>query len=144
MCCLAKVLPYAIEAGCWRTSLFSSKLYIQMWSSSPEGLKKAAYSILLEVGLVTLTSRLSNTRAIFGTDLVSLDRSPIARTTPELTSLSKHPHHTSRRIWPLHMIWRATGPIHGRSSGGWNWGFRPKPPAPQAETLPLGHRGLPV
>ncbi|GBO43580.1 hypothetical protein AVEN_253457-1 [Araneus ventricosus] len=61
----------------------------------------------------------------------------MTRTTPELApSLQNSTPHQREDVWALRMIQRATGPIHGGSSV--------EPSGPKAETLPLGHRGLPL
>ncbi|GBL83294.1 hypothetical protein AVEN_110622-1 [Araneus ventricosus] len=52
-----------------------------------------------------------------GTDLVILNRGQMSRTTPELAPpLQPFASHQLEDVWPLRMIWRATGPIHGGSS----------------------------
>ncbi|GBO01579.1 hypothetical protein AVEN_35903-1 [Araneus ventricosus] len=65
MCALAKNCALYDRAGCWRTSLFSSKLYTNVVQFPLKGLKKGNLFHLLEVGLVTLTSRFEATRGLF-------------------------------------------------------------------------------
>ncbi|GBM45117.1 hypothetical protein AVEN_233478-1 [Araneus ventricosus] len=51
----------------------------------------------------------------------------MTRTTPELAPpLQTFAPHQREGIWPLRMIWRATGPIHGGSSV--ESGFAEDPP----------------
>ncbi|GBN89647.1 hypothetical protein AVEN_174841-1 [Araneus ventricosus] len=66
----------------------------------------------------------------------------MTRTTPQLAPpIQTSMPHQRGDVWPLRMILRATGPIHGGSLV--ESGFEPGPFGPKAGTLPLGHRGLP-
>ncbi|GBN77542.1 hypothetical protein AVEN_247067-1 [Araneus ventricosus] len=76
----------------------------------------------------------------FGADLVILNRDQITRTTPELSNpLSKLSHRTS---------WRGLGTTYDLTCNSqrtadlqWNRASSLGPSGPDAETLPLGHRG---
>ncbi|GBN48200.1 hypothetical protein AVEN_156177-1 [Araneus ventricosus] len=58
----------------------------------------------------------------------------MTRTTPELAPpLQASTPHQREGVWPLRMIWRAAGPIHGGSSG--ESGFEPGTLRPQSRDL---------
>ncbi|GBM55485.1 hypothetical protein AVEN_27840-1 [Araneus ventricosus] len=62
-------------------------------------------------------------------------------TTPEMTPpLQTSSPRQREDVWPLRMIWRATGPIDGGSSV--KSGFNLRSFGPEIESLPLGHSGL--
>ncbi|GBN04100.1 hypothetical protein AVEN_88934-1 [Araneus ventricosus] len=64
----------------------------------------------------------------------------MTRTPPELGSpLHISLPHQRGDVWSLGMIWRAADPIRDESS--MESGFGPGALWPEAETLPLGHRG---
>ncbi|GBL92801.1 hypothetical protein AVEN_4511-1 [Araneus ventricosus] len=61
------------------------------------------------------------------------------KTTPELAPpLQDSSPHQRVEIWPLRMIYSATGPIHDGSSVE---SGSVEPVGPEADSLPLGHRG---
>ncbi|GBN34770.1 hypothetical protein AVEN_209528-1 [Araneus ventricosus] len=58
----------------------------------------------------------------------------MTRTTPELAPhLQTSTPHQGEDVWPLRMIWRATGPIHGGSS--MESGFEPGTLWPKSRDL---------
>ncbi|GBL95168.1 hypothetical protein AVEN_253507-1 [Araneus ventricosus] len=72
-------------------------------------------------------------------DLAILNRGQMTKTTPKLAApFQGFAAQRREGFGPLYMIWRAAGPIHAK----WNRVSNLEHSGPEAESLPLDHRGL--